>query len=342
LSRKLTGKAPAEETLPDSPIARRTALALPAALALCSALRPARAQEAFPSAPIRFVVPFAAGSTTDVRARLFADRMGADWRQPVVVDNRGGANGFIAAEMVARAKPDGHTVLFGSNTLFATNPAMFRRLPYDPVRDFAPITLMGVSPMVVLVNNRLPVRDLSDFVAYTRARPGALNFASGNGSSRGGGELFKAMAGLDMVHIGYQSSPQALTALMAGDVHLLIVDGGAGIPPVKEGQLRCIATAGIQRIAALPDTPTVIEAGVPGYEFASWTAVFVPRATPPEIATRLHAKITEIGRRPDIVERMRADGSVPSFGPPEELARFVEEDGARWRRIVEISGMGEG
>ncbi|WP_426958423.1 Bug family tripartite tricarboxylate transporter substrate binding protein [Muricoccus radiodurans] len=318
-------------------LSRRGALAVAAA----ALARPALAQE-FPAAPIRIVVPFPAGSTTDLRARLFADRMAADWRQPVVVDNRGGANGFIAAELVARARPDGYTVLFGSNTLFSTNPAMFRRLPYDPVGDFAPITLMGVSPMVVLVNNRLPVRRVEEFLAYARARPGRLNFASGNGSSRGAGELFKAMAELDMVHIGYQSSPQALTALMAGDVHLFIVDGGAGVPPAKEGQLRAIATTGRERMATLAEVPTVMESGVPGYEFASWTAVFVPRATPPEIVARLHGKITEIGRRPEILERMQADGSAPRFGPPEELAGFIAEDVVRWRRVVEISGMGEG
>ena len=320
-----------------SPLSRRAALALPA----LTVLRPGLAQEAWPSAPIRLVVPFAAGSTTDLRARLFADRISADWRQPVVVDNRGGANGFIAAELVARAKPDGYTVLFGSNTLFATNPAVFRRLPYDPIRDFAPVTLMGVSPMVVLVNNRLPVRGVEEFCAYAKARPGQLNFASGNGSSRGAGELFKAMAGLHMVHVGYQSSPQAIIALMAGDVQLLIVDGGAGIPYLKEGQLRCIATTGRERTPVLPEVPTVMESGVAGYEFASWTAVFLPRATPPEIISRLHSKVTEIGRRPEIVERMRSDGSIPDFGPMERLARFVEEDGARWRWIVEVSGMGE-
>jgi len=304
--------------------------------------RPALAQDGYPSQPVRIVVPFAAGSTTDLRARIFADRMSADWKQPVIVDNRGGANGFIAAEMVARAKPDGYTVLFGSNTLFVTNPAMFRKLPYDPVGDFAPVTLMSVSPMVVLVNNNFPARSVEEFIAYAKAHPGQLNFASGNGSSRGGGELFRSMAGIDIVHVGYQSSPQALTALMAGDVHLLVVDGGAGVPPVKDGLLRCIATTGRERTGVLPDVPTVAESGVPGYEFSSWTAVFVPRGLPGAVAAKLHDKIVEIGHRPEIQERMRADGSVPRFGPPEELAQFIQEDGARWKRIVAVSGMGEG
>ncbi len=318
---------------------RRSLMALAGAAPLA---RPALAQESYPSQPIRVVVPFPAGATTDLRARIFAERMAMDWKQPVIVDNRGGANGFIAAEMVARAKPDGYTVFFGSNTVFVTNPAMFRKLPYDPVADFAPITLMGVSPMVVLVNNNFPARSVAEFIAYAKARPGQLNFASGNGSSRGGSELFRSMAGLDMVHIGYQSSPQALTALMAGDVHLLIVDGGAGVPPVKDGQLRAIATTGQERMGALAEVPTVMEAGLPGYEFASWTAVFAPRAVPAAIIDRLHAKIVEIGQRPEIEERMRSDGSVPRFGTPAQLAHFVQEDGERWRRIVAVSGMGEG
>jgi len=338
-SRKLSGPGSRlEETVSVPPLPRRAALALPALLAL----RPARAQESYPSAPIRMVVPFPAGGTTDQRARLFAERISVDWRQPVVVDNRGGANGFIAAEIVARARPDGYTIMFGSNTLFTSNPAMFRRLPYDPVRDFEPVTLLGVSPMTVLVNNRTPVRTLQEFIAYARERPGRLNFASGSGSSRGGGELFKTMAGLDMVHVGYQSTPAALLGLMAGDVHLFIVDGGIGVTATKEGQVRCIATTGTERVAVLPDVPTAIESGMPEFEFTSWTAVVTPRGVPPAIVARLNAKFVETGRRQDVTDKMRGDGSNPVFSTPQAFARFMEEDAARWRRIVEVSGMGEG
>lgn len=322
-------------------IGRRHALLAGLAMAAAPALpRPARGEAAtYPSGPVRIVVPFAAGSTTDQRARIFAERMTAEWGQPFVVENRGGANGFLAAEAVIRARPDGHTVMFGSNTLFATNPAMFPRLPYDPVADFAPVTLMSVSPLVAVVNNEIPVRDLAEFIAYAKARPGRLNFASGNGSSRGAGELFKAMAGLDMVHIGYPATPQAMTDLIAGHVHLMVVDGGAAIPQVRQGRVRGLATTGTQRMEALPELPTVAEAAIPGYQSSSWTAVYVRAGTPPEILAKLHGKIAEIGRRPEISDRMRQDGSQPSFGPPEELGRFMLEEIERWRTIVRLSGM---
>ena len=294
---------------------------------------------AYPSGPMRLVVPFAAGSTTDMYARIFADRISAEWRQPVIVDNRAGANGFLAAEAVLRARPDGHTVMFASNTLFATNPALFRRLPYDPVADFAPVTLVGVSPLVVLVNNDLPVRSLQEFVAYAKARPGQLNFASGNGSSRGAGELLKAMAGLDIVHIGYPSTPQAMTALIAGHVHLFIVDGGSAIPQVNQGRVRALATTGVQRSETLPDLPTVAEAEVPGYQFSSWTGVWLRAGAPRDIVLKLRDKIAEIGSRPEVLDRLRQHGSQARFGPPEELEAFMVEEIERWKLIVRVSGM---
>ena len=302
--------------------------------------RAVRAQGAsYPSGPMRLVVPFAAGSTTDMYARIFADRISADWRQPVIVDNRAGANGFLAAEAVLRARPDGHTVMLASNTLFATNPALFRRLPYDPVADFAPVTLVGVSPLVVLVNNDLPVRSLQEFVAHAKARPGQLNFASGNGSSRGAGELLEAMAGLDIVHIGYPSTPQAMTALIAGHVHLFIVDGGSATPQVNQGRVRVLATTGAQRSEALPDLPTVAEAEAPGYQFSSWTGVWLRAGTPRDIVLKLRDKIAEIGSRPEVLDRLRQHGSQARFGPPEELEAFMAEEIERWKLIVRVSGM---
>lgn len=301
---------------------------------------PAAAQERYPSRPIRLVVPFAAGSATDLRARMFADRMAADWGQPVVVDNRGGANGFLAAEAVARARPDGYTLLFTSNTTHGSNPALFRRLPYDPIRDFEPVALLGISTMLVVVNNGLPVRSIADLIAYGRANPGRLSFGSGSQSSRMAGEMFRTMTGIDMVNVSYRANPQAITDVIAGTLPLMFVDTTTAIPQVREGRVRALAVTAGARISAMPDLPTVAEAGnLPGYELGTWTAVYAPAGTPGPIVEQLNAKLREILALPAVTERLRADATEPTTGTPEQLAAFTRAEIEKWTRIARQAGI---
>ncbi|WP_426959366.1 Bug family tripartite tricarboxylate transporter substrate binding protein [Muricoccus radiodurans] len=312
-------------------LARRSAIGL--ALAGCATA--ARAQPAFPNRPIRLVVPFAAGSATDIRARLFGQQMSADWGQPVVVDNRGGANGFLAAEAVARAAPDGYTLLFTSNSTHGSNPALFRRLPYDPIADFAPISLIGVAVNFVVVNNALPIRTLRDLIDYAKAHPGALNFASGSASSRAAGELFKSMAGVAMTNVAYRANPQALTDVVAGNAQVMFADSTTVTPQIREGRVRALAVTSRQRAPTFPDIPTVEEAGgLAGYEMLNWAAVYAPAGTPPDIVARLNGKFVELAALPAIRDKLREDGTEPRTSTPEELARFTASEIAKWREIV--------
>lgn len=289
----------------------------------------------YPTRPIRFIVAFPAGSGTDVQARLFSDPIAAEWSQPVVVDNRGGANGFIASEAVARARPDGYTFLYTANTTHGSNPALFHRLPYDPVADFAPVALIGSGVLFVVVNNDLPVRTLAELADYARANPGRLNVASGSASSRVAGEMFKSMAGVDMVNVTYRSNPQGITDVIAGNAQVMFVDATTSLPQVREGRVRALAVTSRQRLPLMPEVPTVEEAaGLQGYEMLSWNAVFAPAGTPREIVLRLNAKINEVMGRPETRARLQENGSVLRPGTPEDLARFQAVEIEKWKRLV--------
>lgn len=321
-------------------VAPRRQMLLGAAASLCATALPpgASAQsgdDAYPSRPVRLVVAFPAGSGTDTQARIFSDPMAADWGQPVVVDNRGGANGFLACEAVARARPDGYTLLYTANTTHGSNPALFRNLPYDPVADFAPVALIGTGVLFVVVNNDLPVRSMREFVEYARAHPGRLNFASGSASSRVAGEMFKTMAGVDMVNVTYRSNPQGITDLIAGNAQVMFVDATTALPQVREGRVRALAVTSRQRLHLTPDVPTVEQAAeLPGYEMLSWNAVFAPAGTPRGIVQRLNAKLGEIMERPAIRARLQENGTALRPGTPEDLARFQAAEIDKWKRIV--------
>jgi tripartite-type tricarboxylate transporter receptor subunit TctC len=316
-------------------IARRSLLALP-----LLAAAPTLAQERYPSRPIRFIVPFAAGAATDLRARIFAERMAQDWGQPVVVDNRGGANGFIAAEAVARARGDGYTLLFTSNTTHGSNPALFRRLPYDPIKDFEPVALLGVSTMLVVVNNETGIRSIADLIAHGRANPGKLSFGSGSQSSRMAGEMFKAMAGIEMENVSYRANPQAITDVISGTLPLMFCDTTTAIPQVREGRVRALAVTAGARISAMPDLPTVAEAGnLPGYELGTWTAVYATAGTPREIVDQLNAKFREILASPPVQERLRGDATEPLTGSPDHLRDFTLAEIEKWTRVARQAGI---
>jgi tripartite-type tricarboxylate transporter receptor subunit TctC len=319
------------------PIGRRAALAAVAAIPALP--RPAAAQGAWPDRPVRFIVAFPAGSGTDVNARIFAEALQVELGQPVVVDNRGGANGFIASEAVARARPDGYTFLFTANTTHGSNPALFRRLPYDPVADFSPVALIGSGVLLVVVNNDLPVRSMQDLVAYARANPGRLNFASGSASSRVAGEMFKSMANVDMVNVTYRSNPLGITDVIGGVAQVMFVDATTSAPHAREGRVRAIGVTSRQRTSILPDVPTVEEQGFPGYEMLSWTAVYAPAGTPAPIVTRMNRLINEIMGRPAVAEKLTATGTMLRPGTPEDLAAFQASEIDKWKRIVAAAGI---
>jgi len=315
---------------------RRSALAFAAAAPAAVA----RAEEPYPSRPIRFIVAFPAGSGTDVRARVFSERIAADWGQPVVVDNRGGANGFLACEAVARARPDGYTMLFTANTTHGSNPAMFRRLPYDPIADFAPVALISQGQILCVVNNDLSIRSMRDLIAYVKANPNRVSFASGSASSRAAGELFKTMANLDIVNVPYRSNPLGLTDVMSGNIQMMFCDTTTALPQVRAGRVRALAVTSRVRIAVLPDLPTVEEAAdLPGYEMLTWNALYAPARTPPEIVNKVNAKINEILARPDVAERLRSEAAIVRPGTPDDLGRFTREEIEKWRRIVRDANM---
>ena len=228
------------------------------------------AQTDWPTGPIRFIVPFPAGSGTDLNARLIGERLSISLGVPVVVDNRPGADGSIAAEAAARSKPDGYTVFITSNSTHASNPALRRKLPYDPIRDFAPVTLIGTAPLLVLVNPGLPVRSINELIAYGRANPGKLSFSSGSASSRVAGEMFKVQSGIDMVNVTYKGKPQALSDLVAGQVQVMFCDAGTALPQVTAQRVRALAATSLTRSSAAPELPTVAESGLPGFEMMSW------------------------------------------------------------------------
>jgi len=300
----------------------------------------AASAQAWPSRPIRMIVAFGAGSGSAIRARLIGDRLAAGLGQPVVIDNRGGANGFLAAEAVARARPDGYTLLFTSNSTHAANPALFRRLPYDPIGDFEPVAMIGETPLIIVVNNDLPVRDLAGFVAYAKANPGRLNYASGNTSSRVGAEMFKIATGVDMTFVSYRSNAQGITDVIAGNPQVMFSDATVGIPQVREGRVRAIGITGKQPIRALPGVPTVEAAlGLPGFAIHSWSAVFAPAGTPSEIVAKLNTEIRAILALPDIRARMEEEGTeVPPLDSA-GVGRFVVAEIAKWRRVVAQAGI---
>jgi tripartite-type tricarboxylate transporter receptor subunit TctC len=317
-------------------LTRRAAIA---GLAALPAAARAQTAEPWPSRPIRFIVAFPAGSGTDVTTRLLADPIAAELGQPVVVDNRGGANGFIASEAVARARPDGYTFLWTANTTHGSNPALFRRLPYDPVADFAPVAVIGVGVLLVVVNNDLPVRSMQDLAAHARAHPGRLNFASGSASSRVAGEMFKAQAGIDMVNVTYRSNPLGITDVISGVAQVMFVDATTSAPHAREGRVRAIGVTSRQRVAMFPDIPTVEEQGFPGYEMLSWNAVYAPAGTPAPIVNRMNALINAAMARPTVNERLTANGMVLRPGTPDDLATFQAAEIDKWKRLVTAAGI---
>lgn len=304
------------------------------AFAAAASSAPSVAQP-YPSRPVRLVVPFPAGGPNDIIGRLVAQKLGESFGQQVVVENRSGAGGNIGTDFVAKAAPDGHTLLSGGMGSLVMNP-LIEKVPYNPLRDFAPVALVASAPNVLVVHPSLPVRDVKGLVALARARPGQLNYGSGGVGSTPhlSGALFNALASVDIVHVPYKGNAPALTDLLGGQVQLAYL----GIPPVQpylhSGRLRAVAVTSLRRSAAMKNVPTVAESGVSGYELSPWYGLLAPAGTPAEIVSRLNAEVVRAMRSGDMIEKLAALGAEPETTTPEEYAARLRNDVARWREVI--------
>ncbi|MDB5416134.1 MAG: hypothetical protein JWR10_4469 [Rubritepida sp.] len=301
---------------------------------------PAFAQE-WPTAPIRGIVPFAAGSATDIVARLFAERMRETLGQPVVVENRAGASGLIGAEAVARSVPDGTTILFGTNSTNAAANALFRRVPFDMERDFAAVSLLASVPLLIAVPANSPHRTLNDLLAAARVRPEAISYASTSASQRVATEMLASMAGVRMLHVPYRSSPLATQDLVSGRVDVFVADQAVILPSAQNGQLRVLAVTTRTRSAQLPDVPTVAEAGnLPDYELFAWFVMVVPAATPAPQIRRLNAAVQRAAANPELRQRLEETlGMAVTPSSPEEASAFIRAETMKWTNAIRAAGI---
>jgi tripartite-type tricarboxylate transporter receptor subunit TctC len=314
------------------------ALGLLSVLLGAGLLASAQAQT-FPSRPIKVIVPFSAASATDAIAREVASRMSANWGQPVVVDNKPGASGILAAVAAAKSPADGYTLFFTSNTTQAANPSLFLNLPYDPLKDFAPVAAMATAANLLVVNPALGVSNVKELIQLAKSQPGKLSFAYGSSLSRVNGEMLRSMAGIDIVGVAYKSNPQGVTDLLGGHVQMMFADTVTALPHVKSGKLKALAIGSGQRSTLLPDTPTVAEAGVPGYELSGWLAVFVPAGTPDSVVDKLHAEVNRILALPEMRERLLQLGLDPLVRTSAQLGELLRSEIPKWARITKEAGI---
>ena len=295
----------------------------------------------YPSRPIRLVVPYPPGGPLDIMARAIGQKLTEAWSQPVVVDNRAGAGGNIGAELVAKSPADGYTLLMGAVATHAINPTLYGKLPYDPVKDFAPVALVAQVPNILVVNPSVPARSVKELIELARARPGYLNFGSGSTGSTGhlAGELFNAMAGVQMVHIPYKGGAPAMADLLAGQVQLMFDNLANALPNVRAGRLRALAVTTLARSPAMPDLPTIAESGLPGFDLTTWFGLMVPAGTPPEIVIKLNAGIARALNAKDMRERLEKMGAEPpADNTPEHFAAFIRAEAAKYAKVVKESG----
>ena len=294
----------------------------------------------FPNKPVRFIAPFPPGGSTDLLARLVAQKLTESWGQQVVVENRGGAAGTIGVELAARAAPDGYTIVMGHVGTFGVNPTLYPKLSYDAVRDFAPITVLATVPNGMAVHPSLPVKTARDFVALARARPGELLYASGGSGSAShlAGEYLKLLTKINMVHVPYKGTAPAMISMISGETTMTITGMVALGPHVKSSRLKLLGVATLKRLAIMPDVPTLNESGVPGYDANQWYGVLAPAATPRDIVAKLHADIVKVLARADVKERLAADGAEAVANTPEQFAAHIKAEIAQWAPVVKASG----
>ena len=301
----------------------------------------AHAQDDYPNRTVRIIVPFAPGGSTDVVARILADKLGTELKQSFVVENRAGAGGNIGADAVAKASPDGYTLLMGTTGVLAINKYLYKEMSFDPERDLVPVSYTSLITNILVVNPQVPAKTVSELVALARAKPGSFTFASsGAGSSTHlSAELFKSMAGVDILHVPYKGSSQAITDLMGGQVTMLFDNAPSSIPFVEQGKLRALAVTSTKRLPNLPDVPTLDEAGVKGYESLSWSGIMAPAGTPKRVIDKLNAAIEKILRDPDVKQRFASLGVEPVGGPPEAFSRHIRAESEKWARVVKTANI---
>ena len=318
----------------------RAMAALAAIAAIAIAGSSAAQTPAYPTKPIRLVAPFPPGGATYIIARAVAQKLGEAWGQSIVVDNRPGAGGNIGTELVAKAPPDGYTLEMGTVGTHAINASLYAKIPFDHVKDFAPIILVAGVPNVLEVTPSLPVNSVQELIAYAKANPGKLNFASsGNGTSiHLSGELFKVMTGVQMTHVPYKGSAPAIQDLLSGQVQLMFDNLPPSLPQIKAGRLRALAVTSATRAPALPDVPTVAESGLPGFEASSWFGLLAPAGTPPAIIAKINAEVATWLASPEGKEKLASIGANAAGGSPEDFARHIQAETAKWAKVVKESG----
>jgi tripartite-type tricarboxylate transporter receptor subunit TctC len=306
------------------------------ALVLCSIfVGAAGAQEAYPSRPVRFILPFPPGGGTDILGRLIAERLSAGLGQPVVTENRGGAGGNVGAEAAAHSAPDGYTIVLVAPSL-AISPSLYSKLNYDPVKDLAPVSLVATVPNVMLTNPSVEAKNLQEFIALALARPGAMNYGSGGAgtSNHLAGELFNIVTGAKLVHVPYKGVNLAMQGVLAGEIHLVFIGIPAALPHIKAARLRALALVAPQRSPALPEVPTAAEAGLKDFEVTTWYGVMTPAGTPRPIVTRLNAELGKIMHTADVKERLAGMATDPLTSTPEEFAAYLKQEIAKWGDVV--------
>jgi tripartite-type tricarboxylate transporter receptor subunit TctC len=318
---------------------RRQALSATVALAASLGLAGSALAQAYPAKAITFVVPFAAGSATDQLARAIGQSITTDTKQPVVIDNKAGASGMIAAQAVAKAPADGYTILITTNTTHAANEHLYKKLSYDPVKDFAPISGLGKGGQVMVVNAASPYKSVADVLAAAKKTPGKLSFGSGSSSSRMAGEMLKQLAGVDILHVPYKSNPLAITDLLGGQIDMMITDTSTGVPQVKAGKLRALGYSTQKRSSQLPEVPTIDEAGVKGYDMGYWFAAYAPANTPPAVVARLNELMAAATKSAAAKSFYDVAGSEAWTTTPDELAKFQAAETVKWGKVIKAAGI---
>jgi tripartite-type tricarboxylate transporter receptor subunit TctC len=310
-------------------------------VAAVTVITSAQAQDKWPGKPISYVVPFAAGGTTDVLARVIGNKLGPALGTTIVVENKPGAGGNIGSDYVARVAPDGYTILGGTISSHAINVSLYSKMPYDPVKNFQPITLIGTLPNVLVVRADSPYQTVQDLIAAAKEKPGSVPFASsGNGTSQHlSGELFQSLSGTKLLHVPYKGSAPAMQALLGGEVKIVFENILAAVPHIKAGKLRALGVTSSKRAASLPDVAPLAESGLPGYEIVSWQAVFAPAGLPADITRRLSAEIGKIIHDPEVKSRLEALGVEPSGAGPAELGAFQKAEVAKWAQLIKTANI---
>jgi tripartite-type tricarboxylate transporter receptor subunit TctC len=321
---------------------RRVFIVAFAGVAACLPASHAVAQSTatYPNRPVKLVIPFPPGGPLDIIGRLIAQKASEDWGQNVVVDNRPGAGGNIGADLVAKSPPDGYTILMGALSTHAVNPSLYAKMPYDAVKDFAPISLVAITPNVLVVNASLPVSSAKEFVAYAKANSGKLSFGSGSNGSAGhlAGELFKVDTGTDIVHVPYKGGAPATQALLAGDTQFMFDNLANAMPQVKAGKLKALAVTTAERSKLVPELPTMAEAGLAGFDISTWFGLLAPAGTPKDVVAKWNAEVVKILNSPEMRERLTAQGAEAAPTTPEQFAAFIQSEIPKYARIVKISG----